>query len=122
MFNSSKVETKVCPVTQVIEKTITPDKVVEMYDKVREEEAKAVAKRYIFSDNILNGFILEKNETAFCTRRLHIGFTLNGKMIETEVALHDGVVLSKSDAFVYLRDEISKAVSNQICRDVLFNL
>lgn len=81
MLNTYKtnIETTVCPVTQVVEKTITPDKVTEMYDSVREQAEKDILRTIIINDNTLNGVIIEKRDDfGNHQRKLLYRFTLNG--------------------------------------------
>ncbi|MFK5282012.1 hypothetical protein ACI3PL_20890, partial [Lacticaseibacillus paracasei] len=52
-------ETKVCPVTQVVEKSISPDKVTEMYDKVREEVLNSILRTVVIKDNRMEGVLIE---------------------------------------------------------------
>ena len=79
-FRINLPEPKICPITQVVEKTITPDKVTEMYDSVREQVEKDVLRTIVIKDNSLNAVILElRHEFSTDQRRLLFRFTLNGK-------------------------------------------
>jgi hypothetical protein len=75
----SNTETKVCPVTQVVEKTITPDKVTDMYDKVKQEVENSILRTYIIDDNDLKGIVIVTQEDFnTCTKKLLCRYTLNG--------------------------------------------
>lgn len=50
-----KTETAVTPVTRIIEQSITPDKVTEMYDKVEKEVESQNLRRVFISNNIVEG-------------------------------------------------------------------
>jgi hypothetical protein len=81
MLNTYKtnIETTVCPITQVVEKTITPDKVTEMYDSVREQVEKDILRTIIINNNTLNGVIFEKRDDfAGAQTKILYRFTLNG--------------------------------------------
>ena len=52
-------ESKVVAVTKETEKTISPDKVTEMYDAVREQALKDIVASLRVEENILNGIVVQ---------------------------------------------------------------
>ena len=93
MFDSvtHKTETIVTPVTRVVEKTITPDKVFDMYKEVRDEVEKNLIQVVRIESNILNGVvseIVDRYDTS--THKIYTRFILNGeeyidKTFETDI-------------------------------------
>lgn len=75
-------ETAVCPVTRVVEKSITPDKVTDMYDDVREEVESMVIKKIRASNNVFNGSVVHMYDDATGVDTLLFQFKLNGKDYE----------------------------------------
>lgn len=75
----TKHETRVTPVTRVIEKSITPDKVVEMYDKTEEEVRKNLIQKIVIQDNSFNGSITIWDNPNRMVKEIVVHFTLNGK-------------------------------------------
>lgn len=78
--NIYKSESKVVAVTKEIEKTISPDKVSEMYDVVREEVEKNIVRSIHIQSNLMEGAALEINR-KYDTRTTDyiIRFVLNGE-------------------------------------------
>lgn len=73
-------ESKVVAITKEIEKTISPDKVTEMYDAVREQVEKDIIRTIIVKDNNLNGVIMEvRDQLATLQKKILFKFTLNNK-------------------------------------------
>ncbi len=82
MFDTTKLnfESKVVEVTKEIEKTISPDKVTEMYDKVKEEVEKSIVKSIWIKDNKMEGVTIEFIDNFMNgQRRVRGRFLLNGK-------------------------------------------
>ena len=85
MLNSYNIkhETTVTPVTRVVEKTITPDKVTDMYDSVREQVGKDVIASIRVESNVINGVVMQLNDSVSDrTSHIFVRFTLNGKNYE----------------------------------------
>lgn len=82
MFNTIiyKNDSKVVAITKEIEKAISPDKVTEMYDAIREEVEKNIVSSIHISSNIMEAALLEINN-RYDTRTTDyiLSFTLNGK-------------------------------------------
>ena len=82
MFNSYNIkhESKVVAITKEIEKTISPDKVTEMYDAVREQAENNILRTIIVKDNQMNGIIVEySTDISTNQKKVMYRFTLNGK-------------------------------------------
>jgi len=82
MFNRTTInhESKVVAVTKEIEKTISPDKVTEMYDKVHEEVEKTILRKVAIEENDMHGVVMEvQNRYDTRSRNIHLFFVLNGK-------------------------------------------
>lgn len=82
MFNRTTHhhETKVVAVTKEIEKSITPDRVTDMYDKVRSEVEKTIVRSILVQNNVLQGIVIETFDDYLTrSRHIHLRFTLNGK-------------------------------------------
>lgn len=121
MFNKTIIqhESKVVAVTKEIEKTITPDKVTEMYDKVREEVEKNLIQKVEVQSNYLNGVIMEiGHEYHTGMKKIYTRFSLNGKDY-IESSLEEGQeISSKEELFNKLQEHYSKVVSNQVLKDI----
>jgi len=82
MFNSYNIkhESKVVAITKEIEKTISPDRVTEMYDAVREQAENDILRTIIVKDNQMNGIIVEySTDISTNQKKVMYRFTLNGK-------------------------------------------
>ena len=105
MFNTTihQHESKVVAVTKEIEKTISPDKVTEMYGAVKEEVLNTIIRSYVISSNVLSGVIMI-NDTNYSTaeKEYCLRFSLNGdehihkgklpvEMIDNHSAIYDKV-------------------------------
>lgn len=79
MFNTTIHNSKVVAVTKEIEKTISPDKVVEMYDTVREEVEEKILRSVHISSNVMDAVAIEiQPRYDVRTTDYAIRFTLNG--------------------------------------------
>lgn len=75
-----KSESKVVAVTKEIEKTISPDKVTEMYDAIREEVENSVVRAISIQDNVFKGVLVEFSANPMRNTKVLRGrFTLNGE-------------------------------------------
>ena len=120
MLNTTinKTENTTFAVTRVVEKTITPDKVTEMYDKVRKEVEKEFVRAYVFEGNQLNGVVAEMRlDFNSAYRKVHTRFTLNGKeYIDTTLQLINGD-FTESVAWEMIKKHYVDVVSNLLIRD-----
>lgn len=82
MFDKTvyKTETTVTPVTRVIEKSITPDKVTDMYDKVQKEVLENIVRKGVIkTDNLNDISFLVFEEVHSGNKVLKVSFKINGK-------------------------------------------
>ena len=82
MLNSYTIKhnTTVTPVTRVVEKTISPDKVTEMYDAVRKEVEEDIIAKVLVQDNFMNGVVLYmENRFDTVSKIILTKFNINGK-------------------------------------------
>lgn len=120
MFNKTiyKSETVVTPVTRVVEKTVTPDKVVEMYDQSKKEAEMKVVRSFVIEGNQLNGVVVQFSESYEQTKTFVItAFTLNGKEYTEKFALEDKFVFDAAGAFSLLKKHFTDVVSNKLIKD-----
>ena len=86
-----KTETKETPVTRVIEKSITPDKVVEMYDQAEKEAEKRIIRRMSIKNNLISGSVVEMQlDEKTASNKIYIRFQLNGEEIILEETFQHG--------------------------------
>lgn len=121
MFNTNyyKSETKVCPVTQVVEKTISPDKVTEMYDKVYAEVQNNYVKNFDVKSDYLNGTVVEfSDEYNTLQRKVMTRFNLNGQEYTFLITIQSAKELKPEqlyEIFVnHYRDELMKKLFNPL--------
>ena len=82
MFDTTvhKTETRVTPVTRIIEQSISPDKVTEVYELVRQEVIGQMIEAYTITSNTLNAVIIEAYEDMNDKIIVYnYGFELNGE-------------------------------------------
>lgn len=82
MFNKTinNSVTEVNPITQVIEKSISPDKVTEMYDAVKEEVLNSIIRTYTVENNSLKFGVIEYTDLLdIGALKYRTSFLLNGK-------------------------------------------
>lgn len=121
MFDKVQVtrnETRVTPVTRVIEKSISPDKVVEMYDKTEEEVRKHLIRKIVIQDNSFNGNITLWKNPANMVQEIVVHFTLNGKE-------HQGRDQFPFHAFITNEDFLNsmlKAIQNAVAKELFEKL
>ncbi len=121
MLNSYnfKSETKVCPVTRVIEKTITPNKVTEMYDTVREEVINSILRTVVIKDNRMEGVLIEYQDTfADMQRKWRGRFTINNKeyIVREEIPLEQ-FGMSKEKIADKLYNAYKNAIADKLLKE-----
>lgn len=87
-----KTESTVVAVTKEIEKTISPDKVTEMYDKVRDEVLKTILRTYTFETDTIKGAVVEYvNQLDRAGTKYYARYELNDKeyVIEGELQMEE---------------------------------
>ena len=111
-----KTETKVVPVTRVIEKTITPDKVTDIYKEVRGEVEKKILNTFIFNDNKVNGVVVEMEpDYAANNQKILIRFSING--IDTqEQYTRPRADLLMADAYKILVEAFAEKVFKMVAK------
>ena len=121
MFDTTIHKTTVTPVTRVIEKSITPDKVTEVYKDVRTEVEESILRTFTIESSLLNGVVIEtENRYNTSTRLLHIRFVLNGREFihKTEVKIE----LTEAKIYNHFADffshEVTKILLNETARIV----
>jgi hypothetical protein len=119
MFNKTTYhnESKVVAVTKEIEKTITPDKVTDMYDKVRDEVEKSIIRSIVVNDNSLSGSAVEIEQRFDTASHLVIlRLTLNGKEHISKEVLGREVTLDEAKLYDKLRDFYIRTVADEVMR------
>ena len=94
-------QTTVTPVTRIVEKTITPDKVTEMYDQVKREVEESFIRAYKIESNTIKGVMVEMHESPVTReRKIYCRFTINGEEFIESIPVGDNVrTLSKEKMF-----------------------
>jgi hypothetical protein len=121
MFNTQvyKSETSVCPVTRVIEKTISPDKVTEMYDKVKDEVENNFVRKFIIKENNLHGVVTEHIENQLAKSKIiMVRFVLNNEEHIVKEIQPKEYVLDREKAV----RKLVEGISNQIIKVILSNI
>lgn len=119
MFNTTvhKNETRVTPVTRVVEKTITPDRVTDMYDKVRTEVEREVIRTVRVSDNRFHGVAQLIESPASLTKTVQVRFTLNGKEYLSSITLDDAArAVDEARMTEILHERIYEALSGELSK------
>lgn len=122
MFNTTNYnhESKVVAITKEIEKTISPDKVSEMYDAVKEEVTANILRAYAFeSNNMHAAAIIIEPRYDTRTKEYALRFTLNGTEHIDRGILPEDVTYSESRMFEKVFDVYKKAVAKSLMRDTI---
>lgn len=115
MFNKTiyKTESKVVAVTKEIEKTISPDKVTEMYDVIKEEIENNIVRKVIINNTQYEGsIVIYKNQDDF-TDKVITRFILNGKEYIDKTNI-GGVELDKLDNYEEMKKHFIDVVSGKL--------
>jgi hypothetical protein len=119
MLNSYnyKVESKVVAVTKEIEKTISPDKVTEMYDKMREEVENCFVRKFVIKSDILNGIVVElRNDFENNTRKVLTRIVLNGKEFIFKDLIETEEILSDARLYEIFSEHYTDVIKNEILK------
>jgi hypothetical protein len=118
-----KTQSTVVAVTRVVEKTISPDKVSEMYDSIREEvESNLIRQHHIKSDKI-NGVIAQFKHNACTSQRvLKTRFIINGEEVLLTDLVQSGEDLSEGEMYEVFRNHYARSVSDVLLKDVAIKL
>ena len=120
MLNSyyHKTESNVVAVTKEIEKTITPDKVTEMYDKVRAQAERDVITSLRVESNSLNGVVVQiADNYSEATSRVHTRFILNGKEHTGVETINSRELMTAAELWNKLADHYRETVAMTGFRD-----
>lgn len=125
MFNKTVVHSHkavVTPVTKEIHhKSITPDKVTEMYKEVRKEVEAEFVRGFAISSNHLHGTVVQINRSHEHGRRvIYTRFVLNGEecIDKNEEFDSDGTLLTEADALHKLIKHYKTVVGEELLKDV----
>jgi hypothetical protein len=122
MFNPTiyNNESKVVAVTKEIEKTITPDKVTEMYDAVRNEVENSIIRSIVVADNSLHGSAMEiVNQFHTMSHLLLLRFTLNGKEYIAKETTKKEDEMDDNKLYEHLREFYMRTVADNVMRDTI---
>lgn len=111
--------TNVQAVTRVVEKTISPDKITDMYKDVREEVIGSILRTIVADNNKMNGVVVEiQQNLANDQRVIYTFFTLNGQeYTHKRTFLRDAEILkSDEQIFMLLFDDYVSAVSKELMK------
>lgn len=61
-------DTVVTPITRVIEKTVSPDKIAEIYAEVYKEAEKNILRKYLIKTNMWEFVVIERMTDGSCKR------------------------------------------------------
>jgi len=132
MFNKTTTTTnfnsKVVAVTKEIEKTITPDKVTEIYDKVRDEVEKTIVQKIVVSNNIFSGVAVEIiDEASTMSHYVLTNFILNGVKCFDKHLLGDNYITATKDTiieklFEHYKQVVAKELIKESLREVYYKL
>ena len=115
---SNKTETTTQAVTRTVEKSITPDKVSEMYDKVRDEVERNIIQKVLIETNSMTGIVLElRHEWTTHQKKVLTRFILNGKEYLDYTFEEGNEKAPMSELLGKLTDHYSKVVSNRIAQE-----
>jgi len=113
-----KTETTVTPVTRVVEKTITPDKVSDMYKEVRAEVEKNIVQMVKIESNLLNGVAIElRNSHDTYARKIYTRFILNGKDHVNTDFEDRPEIYTQEQLFNKLADHYAQVVRNELLKE-----
>lgn len=118
-FNS---ESRVVAVTKEIEKTITPDKVTEMYDKVKDEVVKSIIRSYKIESNHFRGSVTQFEDVNRAGSNLIINFLINGDEKTFEEFVQRREILSPEDAVTKFRTAFLSVLSNELTKEAVVTL
>ncbi len=112
-------ESKVVAVTKEIEKTISPDKVVEMYNDIREELGRNVVKKLVLRGNDFNGTCVAFSEPDRMSIMIRGHFDLNGKPYTFSVRQDEGeAVLTRDGLKAILFEKVADAVATILIKSL----
>ncbi len=116
-------ETVVTPVTRVIEKSITPDKVTEMYDKVKKECEDTIIRSFIIKDTLMECAVVIYFEPQHAQYKINVRFLINGDETLISEYLPDFVILKQEERlYDFVRklfiDALVAKVMPYVCKNI----
>ena len=120
MFNTQNHESKVVAINKetIIEKSISPDKIVDMYNEVR----KAITFQYVNKDNSFELVVFKiQNGMDYFGTQLLLGYNLNWTYNEHKLSIpmtlenHSGKQILIRD----ICDAIAKDISEMLLKDII---
>lgn len=119
-YSYNKTESKVVAVTKEIEKTISPDKVTEMYDAVREQAENDILRSYKIESNTLNGVVIEMRDSIDTLQRKVVGkYSLNGNEYIMKEFVRPDMVKNEQDLVKMLFDHYERDVASKLVKQTL---
>lgn len=121
MFNSTvyKHESKVVAVTKEIERSVSPDKVADIYELARQEAEKRIVQRMTMSGNGLECSVIVTKDPASMTMTVTGHFMLNDKPIDFSSILPSKVSAISQKG---MREFVFEALSKEMHKHLLRNL
>ena len=116
---------KVVAVTKEIEKTISPDKVTEMYDAVKEEVKKSLIRTYVIETDLVNGVVMDYHELYTTWEKvIVVRFNLNWKefIFEKRIKYYERIGLSDLELVDIFFEFYKAEIAIQIIRPIVENL
>ena len=104
-------------VTKEIEKSITPDKVVDMYDKTLKEAESKILQSFVFDSNYLNGVVVEVQPDYLNARKSALlRFELNGRKHEDKIDIGKETTLTRTLAYELLFNGIRDSITREMLK------
>ena len=117
MFDTYKTshETKVCPVTRVIEQIISPDKVTELYMQVKEEVYGQIINTYLIKTDTLNAVVFESWVDAMeMKKNIRYAFKVNDELVKGKMKLEDEKFLENGEIVRVIFERFTQEIARQI--------
>lgn len=117
MFNSYNVTHKhqVAEVTRVVEKTVSPDKITEMYDRVKEEVLATLIKSVVIKNTLFDCAVQIYRNAQENTFQLQAKITLNGIDIFVEKTLPDRIhMLTNAEILDFAKNAFADVVASKV--------
>lgn len=116
MFNRTKVVIESNPITRVIEKSVSPDKITDVYKDVKAEIDKTLLRTFTIKSTHLDGVVMEfENRYDTVTKILHMRFVLNGNEHIGKTEVQD--FLSEEQVYKELVDFFTFEVTKILMKD-----
>lgn len=103
-------QTTVTPVTRVIEKTITPDKVTEMYDKTKQEIEESLIRKIIIKSAFVEFSACVFQNPQDCTVTVKGRFLINGTEFLVEHILKEALASNEQIYSLLYQDFVDQLI------------